>query len=304
VRTLPIVLLVTVLPVSVSAQTIDDGVMLKKGTIYTTGTYTRETWDEYWEGERKRENGNVGTIETKINTWSANYAVTDRLNVIGVVPYVWTSASQGVLHGIDGFQDVTLAAKYSVVDRQTANESVVRALAVVAAGIPTHNYNPELPPLSIGSGSTRLSGRGTLMFHARPGWFVNGSGAYTWRSHVTLDRPYFFTNDEFVMSDEVDMPNVADYGLMGGYMHGNLMAAITFMQQHTLGGGDIRRQDMPFVSNRMNFSKLGVMGMYPIPGIDELGVEFAYSHTIRGRNVGQADTWTIGMVYYLGSGRR
>jgi hypothetical protein len=32
---------------------------------------------------------------------------------------------------------------------------------------------------------------------------------------------------------------------------------ITFSQQTTLGGGDIRRQDMPFVSNRMNLSRIG-----------------------------------------------
>ena len=43
------------------------------------------------------------------------------------------------------------------------------------------------------------------------------------------------------------------------------MAELSFAQQRTQGGGDIRRQDMPFVSNRMDFSKLGGMVMYPIP---------------------------------------
>ena len=75
--------------------------------------------------------------------------MSERLNIIGQVPYVWTNASQGVLHGIQGFQDVTLAAKYRFVEA-TPGDSTVRAFAVAAGGVPLTNYNPELLPLSIG----------------------------------------------------------------------------------------------------------------------------------------------------------
>ena len=68
-------------------------------------------------------------------------------------------------------------------------------------------------------------------------------------------------------------------------------------QQRTLGGGDIRRQDMPFVSNRMNFSRVGAMGMYPIPKLTHLQLQFAYAYTLDGRNVGQASTITGGLLY-------
>jgi hypothetical protein len=149
-----------------------------------------------------------------------------------------------------------------------------------------------------------VSGRGTVNYQTERGWFVNGTSAYTWRSHVTLDRPYFFTDDEFVLSDEVDMPNVFDYAAGGGYMRNGLMLAGTFSQQRTLGGGDIRRQDMPFVSNRMNFSKVGGMVMYPIPKLGGLGAQAAYAYTLNGRNVGQANTFTVGLLYVLGSAPR
>ena len=132
---------------------------------------------------------------------------------------------------------------------------------MVSAGIPLTDYNIELLPLSIGTGSSRLSGRFTANLQASRGWYVNGSTAYIWRSNTTLDRPYFFTNDEFVMSDQVDMPNVFDYVLNLGYMKNGLNANFAFSQQQTLGGGDIRRQDIPFASNRMNFIKVG--GMVP-----------------------------------------
>ena len=54
-----------------------------------------------------------------------------------------------------------------------------------------------------------------------------------------------------------------DYIPSAGYLKGGLMTTGSFSQQRTQGGGDIRRQDMPFVSNRMNFSKVGGMVMFP-----------------------------------------
>ena len=106
-------ILLACLAAPLHAQTIDDGIMLARHDLLTGNLYTYESWDQYWEGTLKRVNGNIGTITTRTNIWSANYGVTDRLNVIAMVPYVWTRASQGVLHGIQGFQDLTLAAKYN-----------------------------------------------------------------------------------------------------------------------------------------------------------------------------------------------
>src|SRR5207344_3170623 len=97
--------------------------------------------------------------------------------------------------------------------------------------------------------------------------------------------PYFYTDGEFVMSDKVDMPNMFDYIVSAGYMRRGTMSAVSLSQQQTLGGGDIRRQDMPIVSNRMNFVKLGAMGMYPIPKLQRLAVQAAYSYMVDGRNV-------------------
>ena len=301
-RVLHALVLLVSLSVPLHAQTIDDGIMMGKHDLLTGNLYSHESWDQYWEGTLKRVNGNIGTITTQTNIWSANYGITDRLNVIANVPYVWTRASQGVLHGIQGFQDITLAAKYNFFEKPSPASARCGPLPSPSAGIPLTDYNPELPPLSIGSGSKRVSGRFTVNLQSDPGWFLNGSTAYTWRAQVTLDRPYYFTDDQFVMSDQVDMPNAFDYVVSGGYMKRGLMAAVSLSQQRTLGGGDIRRQDMPFVSNRMNFSKVGAMVMYPIPKIRRLGFEFAYGYTFDGRNVGQATSFMAGIRYGFDGG--
>ena len=290
-------LLFVLLAAPAAAQTIDDGIMLEKRGLLTGNVYSHDTWDEYWEGSLKRNNGNIGELTTRTNVWVANYGLTRRLNLIAMVPHVRTRASRGVLHDQRGFQDLTVAAKYSFLEQSATPVGTVRGIAVVSAGIPMTDYTPDFYPLSIGSHCKRLAGRGTLHVQTDPGFFVSGSGAYTLRSSVTLDRPYYFTEDRLFLTDDVNMPNVFDYVVTGGFMKRRLMAALMFSQQRTLGGGDIRRQDMPFVSNRMNFSKVGGMVMAPLPKLENLVVQLGYAYTIDGRNVGQSSSLTAGLLF-------
>lgn len=286
------------------AQTIDDGIMMGKSELFVGTFYTHDSWDDYWEGTLKRDNGNIGTLTTQTATFFVNYGLTERLNIIATVPYVWTRASQGVLRSQEGVQDITIAGKYRVLERPS-RFGTIKAMAVASGGGPLTSYTPDFQPLSIGMGAKRLAGRFTINLQSEPGWFVNGTTAYAWRSNVTLDRPYYFTDNRLFLTDVVDMPGVFDYTVSSGYNKRGLMASVAFMQQRTQGGGDIRRQDMPFVSNRMNFSKVGGMLMTPLPKFRNLHVHAAYAYTIDGRNVGQASTITTGLLYrfHLGGGQ-
>ena len=285
--------------VSLHSQTIDDGVMLSKKTLFTGAAYTHDSWDRYWEGTLLRVNGNIGTVSTQTTAWSGNYGITNRLNAIVNIPYVWTHASKGVLHDMSGFQDITLAAKYDFCETQFTKLGTLRAIAVGSAGLPLTHYSPDFQPLSIGSASKRASGRLTLNFQSQPGWFLNGSAAYTWRDYVKLDRSSYFTNGQLFLTNQVAMPNVVDYAVSAGYLKRGLMIPVSFTKQITQGGGDIRRQDMPFVSNRMNSSKISGMVMYPIPKLTNLALQAAYGYTFDGRDVGQASTLTTGFFYTL-----
>lgn len=282
---------------SVRAQTIEDGLLMPRRALGTGFLYAYESWDQYWEGDLKRSNGNIGTVATRGITWMASYGVTDRLSVIAMLPYVWTRASQGVLNGMHGVQDLTVAAKYKLLTTPFTERGTLRAMVVGAAGIPAGNYTPDFLPLSIGLASRRLSGRFTLNFQADAGWFLNGSAGYTWRTKVKLDRPAYFTDGQLYLSDEVAMPDVFDYTVSAGYQNGRLFIPISLSQQRTLGGGDIRRQDMPFVSNRMDFVKLDGLVRYTLPAPREFGIRLGASRVMSGRNVGQATTLTGGLFH-------
>jgi hypothetical protein len=146
------VALTVVWPGSARAQTIDDGVMMGKGELFAGDIYTHGQWDQYWEGGLKRQNGNIGTLTTQSHMVVGVFGVTDRLNVLSNVPYIWTEASQGVLHGMNGMQDLSIAAKYTLLDRETSPVGALRLIGVFAAAFPMTDYTPDFlsspPPAS------------------------------------------------------------------------------------------------------------------------------------------------------------
>lgn len=278
------------------AQTMTDGLMMPEKNLCTGFIFTHDEWGNYWEGARKRDNLNMGNVTTQSLMWMGAYGITDRLNAIAILPYVRTDASAGTLQGMEGIQDLTLALKYNFYEKQ--HEKVTfKTFAVGSFSTPLTDYSPDFLPLSIGLGSTNVGGRLTTFLHYNRTWFLNASGGYTWRSNVNLDRTTYFTDGKLYQSNEVKMPNVFDYFVSAGYLKNGLQAELFYAQQNTLGGGDIRRQDMPFVSNRMNFSRSGVLIMYYLPQIKGLAVRGSASYVLSGQNVGQSTTYLAGLLY-------
>lgn len=279
------------------AQTIDDGLMMPRKQLCTGFVYMHDSWDRYWEGPLERDNGNIGTLTTQSVSWMGTYGVTDRLNVIAMVPWVWTEASAGTLSGMAGVQDLTAAVKWHALDTALTSLGTLQVFLVASGSIPLSDYTPDFLPMSIGLGSQRASGRLSLNFQSKQGWFVEGTGAYTWRDTVGLDRPAYFTDDRLVLSDQVAMPDVIDYTVRAGYWKHGLYAPVSFTQVITLGGSDIRRQDMPFVSNRMDSSRLDALAMYYLKKPRNVVVRLGASYALSGRNVGQSTTLLAGLLY-------
>ncbi|GAA3746677.1 transporter family protein [Terriglobus aquaticus] len=290
--------------VAAHAQTLEDGIMLARGTLCAGSIYTRSQWSQYWEGTLERTNGNIGTVTTNSVSGMANYGITNRINVLAQTPYIWTQASAGVLHPQSGFQDFTGAVKLNLFQRPMDNHGSFHAIALLGGSVPTTDYSPDQMPLSIGTHSKSAFGRASLNFLGRRGLYLDGSLAYTLRDKVTLDRPYYYTNGQLYLSNQVAMPNQSQYGFNVGYYRRDLKIAGTFSQMNTRGGGDIRRQDMPFVSNRVNESRAGIEVQYPLPHFHDVQYWASYSNTFQGRNTGQATMFTSGIMFTYHRERR
>jgi Putative MetA-pathway of phenol degradation len=281
-----------------AAQTFTDGLMMPKKDLCTGFLYSQDQWKDYWEGSLKRDNPNIGTITTTQIMWVGVYGVTDKVNIIGMLPYVKTSASGGTLTGLEGIQDLTVAVKYNLLKKDIGSGNL-SLFGVGSFSTPLTDYTPDFLPLSIGVASTTASGRLTAYYKLNKGWYANASAGYVWRSNVSLDRISYFTDGVSYNTNQVWMPNqiTAIYSL--GYQKYGIIAEINLSTQNTLGGGDIRKQDMPFVSNRMNFLKVGATVMYYLPKPKGLAVRAQFSYTASGINVGQSTTLTGGLLYTI-----
>jgi Putative MetA-pathway of phenol degradation len=283
---------------SLLAQTITDGLMMPKKDLCTGPLFSHDQWKDYWEGSLKRDNQNIGTITTTQIMWVGSYGLTDKINLIATLPYVKTSASGGTLTGLEGIQDLTIALKYNLLKQDVGNGNL-SLFGVGSFSTPLTNYTPDFLPLSIGLASTTASGRLTAYYKLNKGWYANASAGYVWRSNVSLDRPSYFTDGNIYYTNQVWMPNqiAAIYSL--GYQKYGLIAEINLSTQNTLGGGDIRKQDAPFVSNRMNFLKVGATALYYLPKPKGLAVRALLSYTLNGINVGQSTTLMGGLLYTI-----
>jgi hypothetical protein len=286
-------------PRAARAQTLEDAELLQPRQLNVTVMYAHDAWDQYWEGSLKRSNGNIGTVSTSSVIGTVGYGVNSRLTLFASLPYVSTEASQGVLHGMKGRQDVTLMAKYRVFNPLIAGRTRLKVLAVGAAGIPTSDYTPDFLPMSIGLHSKSLTTRAAAHLQDRTGWFLDGFAERVWRANVTLDRSSYYTDGQWIETNEVAMPDVAEYRGTVGWQRGAWCVPVGFTVQRTLGGGDIRRQDMPFVSNRMNFTAAHAELMYFLPGVSGLRLDLGASRILSGRNVGQSTMIMTGLTYAL-----
>jgi hypothetical protein len=282
-----------------SAQTMDDALMLPAHQLRVTMDVGRDSWSQYWEGSLKRSNDNLGTLTTQSTMLGVSYGLTSRIDLFATMPYISTSASQGVLSGMKGRQDFTAGLKVSLLETALTQRGRLRVTAFAGGSVPTSRYTPDFQPLSIGLGSRRALFRGAMHYKDRSGLFADLSAGYQWRSNVTLDRPAYYTNGQLVLSDQVAMPSVTDWISSIGFQNSWLCLPISVVQQRTLGGGDIRRQDMPFVSNRMDFTKVQAMAMITLPG-QRFILNLGASQTVQGRNVGQSSMVMGGVTYVIG----
>jgi len=283
------------------AQTDLDAIMMNKKQFCQGLTYDYSSWDHYWEGTFKRDNQNLGTVSTQSIMYMGTYGITNNLNVMASVPYVWTKATEGTLTGTKGIQDLAINVKWKAYTT-SFGKNRFSFFAVGGFSTPLSNYVIDYLPLSIGLGSTNLTARG-MVDYRRGRFTATGSASYIWRSNVKLDRNAYY-DTQLHLTNEVDMPNASFYQLRAGYRGRYLIAEALLSNWTTHGGFDIRKNDMPFPSNRMNSTMVGAYGKYTFKKFTELSVIGSVNYTVAGRNVGQSRAFSVGAFYAFYFGKK
>lgn len=280
----------------VIAQTDIDAIMMGKNRFCVGPMYSYSSWKNYWEGSLKRDNQNIGTISTQMFGLMGNYGITSKLNVLFGLPYVKTKASAGTMHSMKGIQDLSLFVKWLPVEKEMLG-GVFSLYGIVGVSFPLTNYVADYLPLSIGLHSKTASAR--LMADYQTGsFFVTGSATYVLRDNIKIDRNSYYTT-ELLLTNEVKMPDGANFNFRTGFRNERLIAEAVVNNWTTLGGFDITRNNMPFPSNKMNATTIGVNFKYVVlPTKHEVSLVAGGNTTVAGRNMGQSTTF-YGSVFYV-----
>lgn len=278
------------------AQTELDGIFLNKKLLCVGAVYSRMQWQQYWEGNFKRENLNLGKVSANSIAVNANYGLTNSINLLANAQYVATKASAGQLAGLQGLQDLAMHTKWSFY-KTTIKAGTLNCIAIAGFSLPLSNYTPDLMPLSIGLKSKTATAR-VMVDYQKNKWFATLSGSYAYRGNVTLDRNTYYTST-LRYTNKVEMPNVTTLNIRAGYRSSSWVIEAFANQMNSLSGFDITKNNMPFVSNKMNATTTGLHFKYIPASLNGLEVVADGITTIYGRNVGQNTGISAGIFYLM-----
>lgn len=287
-------ILLGAIPGQLKAQTDADGIMMGKN-LFCGGIMTAtSSWNQYWEGTLLRSNANLGSVKTTMIGPMGSWGVTKQLNLIFSLPYVQTRATAGTLTGLNGFQDFSLTAKYRLY-RLKKNISTFSVFGIAGISTPVQDYVKDLLPVSIGLGSRNLTMRAMLDYQYS-NFFVTASGSYIARSNIFIDRTAYYTT-RMIYSNEVAMPDATYSNFRMGFRNKEIVAEAVADVWTTLGGFDITKNNMPFPSNQMNQTRIGINGKYEPTRWKGISLTAAFYQTINGRNMGRASFAQAGFFY-------
>ena len=275
-----------------SAQTPTDGLIMQKGQDCSVVAYTSSSWTNYWEGATKRSNTNLGKFTAQNVMAMSALGITDKLNVIVALPYVWTSASVSYLQGQHGVQDFSAWLKYQLVEKNSSFGSF-KLFATGGASVPTNNYVADFLPFSIGMGCKTASGRLILNYN-KNGFYINAQGGATLRSKVKIDRNSYIFSNKLYQSDKMPVPNAADGNIALGFVNKRFQTFVSLDQFGCLSGDNIRYNDAPILTNKMSSTSINWFGKV---NIGKFSIIASAGKVLNGRNVGEATSFGLGGAY-------
>jgi hypothetical protein len=286
---------------SIYAQSPTDLQFVPQGNICAGITYGYSSWDHYWEGDTLRINGNVGDVTTQKIAGGFNLGILDRLNLIVMLPYVFTNTNSGTLNGQSGISDISFNVKGNY-GEFTLGKGKLLLGGNLGFSFPVSKYLIDFGPLNIGAGTTNLSYRQLIKYKMDNGFYITPLANFTLRSNVPdIHRgEFYFDNGQAYYSNEVHVPNQFDWSLAVGYQKKTFLAELGYTSLHTLGGTDIRTWDAGFPTNKVNAS--AIYGRYDYYMQKPHGLNFSLvaGYTVAGRNTGKPFYAALSVNYLFG----
>jgi hypothetical protein len=255
----------------------DNGFTRGQGNTDVALSYTLDWYDEFWVGSDKVSDPGVGEIERTTYTLWAAHGLSEDLDLVASASYV--EASSDGMAGFDDeedLQDLVLGAKWRAYQRG-AGPGTLGLLVTPAIKLPMTDYEDNAVT-AIGDGQVDLRFRGVVHYQIGTFWGALESG---------YDRRNGAPDDEIPI-------NLT----LGGNL-GPVTIMPYYSQVISQGGIDI--DEVPaagrFPATEEEYQRYGISA-YARLG-DTFGLTAGYRTTSDGKNTGDVDAYTIGLVFNL-----
>lgn len=283
-----------------TAQTPYDAILMKQKEFCIALIYEQGSWDHYWEGTYLRTNQTVATVSRKTIAPMVAIGILDKLNLYIGVPYVKTESSEpngGKFQGAQGFQDLSIALKYEIVNKQLGKGKLA-LLTSGGYGTPVTNYLSDYRPYSIGNGTNEFSLRGIAQYKLDNGLYLKMLGGYLFRGQTKAERDYYYNNGSYY-TPWMDVPDAWEYGSALGIwiLDNSLKIETNYYSLKSTSGDDVRVYNAPQPTNKVQFDQVGLLTQYYFKSLKGLGVLAYGSQIISGRNWGKSTGFGVGATY-------
>lgn len=255
----------------------DTGFLRGEGRSDVALSYSLDSYDEFWVGDTKVSDPGVGEVERTTYSLYAAYGMSPDIDLVLNAAYVEaTSDGAAGFPDEDDLQDLVLGAKWRAWERG-AGPGVVSLFLTPAVKLPMTDYEDNAVT-AIGDGQVDLRFRGIAHYQI---------GAF-WGS---LESGYDVRNG--APDDEVPV-NLTLGGDVG---------PVTLMPFYSMvasqGGIDI--SDVPalggFPATEEEYERFGLRAYAKIN--EKFGLTAGYYSTSDGKNTGDVDAYTFGLVFGL-----
>jgi hypothetical protein len=281
--------------ISSFGQFADDAIMLPKKGLFLHLSYAESRFDSYWEKDVLYKNPDIGKVTKQAAKAHLSFGLSNRINIFASLPYFRNNSNLGFTSKQEGFQDLSGGLKVSVLDPNNPFSVVLSG----AVSKPLNSYNLDNQILALGLGSRTINGKLILRYKLESGLYLGAQGGYLGREIVTLENDIYKNNNELVYSNQVAPPDGYDYGLKLGYMGSSFQIEAFGDKFTSLSGDDIQYNQLPFISNKVNFTSAGIYTKYQIK---KVGFTVKASQIISGINTPKALNISAGLFFQL-SGR-
>ncbi|MDY7094613.1 MAG: hypothetical protein SX243_16705 [Acidobacteriota bacterium] len=241
-----------------------------EGTVALS--YTTESYDEFWRGETKVSNPNVGEVSTDSFSLWATWGLAENLALVGTAAYVDVDSDGLAGFEDNGFQDISALLEYRFA---SFSQGSARHDFLVAGGIrtPLSSYEGNAP-ISLGDASTDVLIR--LVYHGEVG------GLY-FSQQLGYDLRGDDVPDGFPLFTEV------------GYSFGRVTVNGFYSRYLSDDGTDIGEAGFTFPSNEEESERLGAKIYARVT--PDLGLFVQGFTTLDGRNTGDASGVSVGGAF-------